>query len=114
MSNVKTSRSYGGWPCKQCSHERPEWIVHYTNQPREGDYEEECVYCSNRHPIYANKETLRELRRKELDSPNVKTKEMMCQRCHQERIMIVEPGPTIIKNWWIGECVECGKRHDIW
>lgn len=41
-------------------------------------------------------------------------KEMMCQRCHQEQIMIVEPGPTIVSNWWIGECVECGQRHDIW
>ena len=47
----------------KCNQQTLVWIVRYTNNPREGNREEICVYCEEVYQISANKETLREKRK---------------------------------------------------
>jgi hypothetical protein len=105
---------YGGWSCTQCKHESPKNEVIKTNKPREGDYEEKCVYCGKVKQIYANKETQRERRKEELKDSKTEIVTSFCKKCGPNQMMIMEDGPTLVKNWRIGTCVECGKRHDFW
>ncbi len=83
----------------------------YTNIPREGDYEEVCRKCGLVNPIAVNKETCREIRQKTFDD-GYKIK-WRCQKGCGITDMSVEKGPNILSFWLIAECVNCGKRHDI-
>jgi len=106
------SISSEGWPCEKCNNEDPKWINRKTNIPREGDYEKECYYCGNIKQTASNKETLKEIRKKEYLLQGSGNK-AFCGRCMMIREMLIEKGPTIIQGWMIRECVECGKRHDF-
>lgn len=108
---METFISFGGFPCKKCRNEHPEWECTMTNKPREGDYEQKCVHCGDVSPVYGNKETIRLLRVEAAKTSETMTK--WCHCCHTQRTMIIENGPTIIKGWRIAECVECGKRYDL-
>jgi hypothetical protein len=108
----KTGRWIGGWPCHECKNKDPEWIVHFTDQPREGDQERECVYCHASAPVYRNKETVRLLRIKR--SETAPCVQRHCQRCCSVQKMVNDGPMSNIPgmDWDIFECVACGKRHD--
>jgi hypothetical protein len=109
LTSFPKGKSWGGWKCKKCNHDNPEWTIYHTDLPRKGDSIEECVYCEARHQVYTNEETLKELREKR--EKTSKTIKRLCERCSTNQTMLLQEGPT--KKWSIAECIQCGKRHDV-
>ena len=104
------SISFGGWPCTNCNNESPHWKVDYTDNPRKGDYEKTCYYCDHKVPVYTNPITVRKLRKTRFEIALEQDKmRKICTRCGRVQDMNVEPCCT----WRIAECVQCGKRYDI-
>lgn len=68
----------------------------------------------NTNQVYTNKESSCELRINSLNNEKARRTKMRSVRCCDQRDMIVEDGLTDVSGWLIVECVECGKRHDIW
>lgn len=100
-----------GMKCKECK--STYWTVRYTNIPREGDEEHICKKCGDTMTIYRNKESCRERREERLKRSETRTIEWICDCGCGRQTMILTPGPTIVKDWFIAECVPCGKRHDV-
>jgi hypothetical protein len=98
------------WSCKRCLHGGPTRKIRYTDIPRKGDYEEVCVYCGDTSIIYFNPESCKEWRLKKSQMKNTITEIQCCTRCCCARYMNVEARN---EKWKIGECIECGQRHDI-
>ena len=87
-------------------------VVIKSGAPRLGDKIYKCSGCDKISHLYANKITLRLFREEEVK--NSKTIVGICKTCRYNGYMILEEGPTIIKNWKIATCVPCGQRVDIW
>ena len=79
-------------------------VVIKSGDPRPGDKIYKCSWC--------NEITLRLFQEEEVK--NSKTIVGICKTCRYNGHMILEEGPTIIKNWKIATCVPCGQRVDIW